>query len=46
MSEKFDKVKGYFDIGLWNEQRVANAVLKGWISVEEFRQITGGKYDI
>ncbi len=46
MSKKFTKVKEYFESGLWNEDRVANAVLKGWITVEEFREITGAVYDI
>lgn len=46
MSKKFEKVKKYFEHGLWNEERVANAVLKGWITVEEFREITGVNYDI
>ena len=41
MSKKYDKVKKYFEDGLWNEERVANAVLKGWITIEEFREITG-----
>lgn len=46
MSKKFLKVKSYFDNGFWNEERVANAVLKGWITVEEFREITGVIYGI
>lgn len=46
MSKKYAKVKKYFDNGLWSEERVANAVLKGWITVEEFRAITGVIYDI
>lgn len=43
---KFEKVKKYFENGLWNVQRVANAVVKGWITVDEFREITGVVYDI
>lgn len=43
-SAKFDKVKSYYDRGLWNEARVANAVVKGWITEEEYEEITGIPY--
>lgn len=43
---RFEKVKKYFDNGLWNVNRVADAVLKGWIDTEQFVMITGEKYDI
>ncbi len=46
MSKKYVKVKKYFDNGLWNEARVADAVMKGWITTDEFREITGVVYDI
>lgn len=41
MSEKFYKVKDYYDRGLWSIERVQNAVVKGWITAEEFETITG-----
>lgn len=44
MSEKFYKVKDYYDRGLWNIERVRNAVVKGWITAEEFELITGQPY--
>lgn len=49
-SEKFEKVKGYYCTfvdgrRLWDESRVRNAVVKGWITEEEFRLITGTEYD-
>lgn len=44
-SAKFDKVKGYYDRGLWNETRVSNAVMKGWITAAEFEEITGKPAD-
>jgi len=28
MSEKFEKVKKFFDLGMWTEQQVRNAVAK------------------
>ena len=44
-SPKFDKVKNYYDKGLWNEEMVRNAVVKGWITEEEFAEIVGKNYD-
>ena len=45
MSSKFDKVKRYYDAGLWNRTMVRNAVIKGWITAEEYQIITGEAYD-
>lgn len=42
---KFEQVKGYYDDGLWKEKRVRDAVVKGWISPENFKEITGEDYD-
>ena len=39
-SSKFMKVKTYYDCGLWTIKMVQNAVLKGWITNEEFLEIT------
>ena len=39
-SPKYEKVKKYYDEGLWDIQRVRNAVLKGWITEEEYAEIT------
>lgn len=44
MSERANKVKGYYDKGLWNKERVKNAVMKGWISETEYTEITGEEY--
>lgn len=43
-SAKFEKVKGYYGSGLWNETRVRNAVIKGWITTKEYKEITGNTY--
>lgn len=43
-SPKFEKVKNYYDTGLWNLARVRNAVVKGWITEAEFKEITGKDY--
>lgn len=45
MSPKFDKVKKYYDSGLWNKTMVRNAVVKGWITAEEYTIITGEVYE-
>lgn len=44
MSPKFNKVKRYYDTGMWNIAMVRNAVAKNWITAEEFTEITGGPY--
>lgn len=36
---KFEKVKKYYNSGLWNEKRVRNAVVKGWITEDECTSI-------
>lgn len=43
-SKNYEKVKNYWDRGLWNETRVRNAVTKGWITADEFTEITGITY--
>lgn len=42
---KYEKVKGYFDKGLWTVSMVHNAVLKGWITAAQFSEITDEEYD-
>ena len=44
VSPKFEKVKGYYEDGLWNKTMVKNAVKKGWITAAEYKIITGEKY--
>lgn len=44
MSKKFKTVKNFYDRGLWSIARVRNAVEKGWITAEEFNEITGEDY--
>ena len=43
-STNFNKVKDYYDRGLWDKSRVANAVLKGWITADEYEEIVGETY--
>ena len=42
-SKNFGKVKVYYGNGLWNKQRVRNAVGK-WITADEYKEITGEEY--
>ena len=44
MSAKFEEVKGYYVLGVWSEKKVHNAVVKGWITADEFKLITGKDY--
>jgi len=44
-SPKFEKVKKYYDDGLWNKEMVRNAVIKGWIRADEYEEITGEPFD-
>lgn len=43
-SAKFNKVKGYYDAGLWNKTMVRNAVKKAWITADEYEEIVGEPY--
>lgn len=42
-SKNFQKVRNYYDRGLWNIGRVHSAVGK-WITEEEYKEITGFVY--
>ena len=44
-STKYAKVKKYYDKGIWNIDMVHDAVVKGWITAEEFEEITGEPYE-
>lgn len=44
-SKNFEKVKKYYDDGKWTLAMVRNAVVKNWITAEEFKEITGEDYD-
>lgn len=44
-SPKFELVKSYYETGRWSKKAVRNAVIKGWITAEEYEEITGEEYD-
>ena len=41
----FQKIKTYYDKGLWNKEMVRNAVVKGKITSEQYELIVGEPYD-
>lgn len=43
-SKHFEKVKYYYEEGFWNKRMVYNVVAKGWITPEEYEEITGEPY--
>ena len=43
-SKHFVEVKKFFDAGVWSEDKVREAVVKGWITAEEFKLITSKDY--
>ena len=43
-SEKYEKVKYYYDTKRWSLIMVQNAVKKSWITEEEYTEITGLEY--
>ena len=49
MSTHYEQVKYFYDTfvngkRLWSIERVRNAVVKEWITAEEFKEITGEQY--
>lgn len=44
-SEKFELVKEYYEAGIWKKKAVKNAVKKGWITADEYEEITGEVYE-
>lgn len=44
MSKKFNMIKSAYERGTWNNVMVHNAVVKGWITEEEYQIITGEEY--
>ena len=45
MSNKYNKVKEYYEKGYWNIAMCRNAVKKGWITAQEYEEITGEPYE-
>lgn len=45
MSKNYEKVKNFYDNGVWSKTRVHNAVEKNWITKAEYKKITGETYE-
>ena len=43
-SEKYDMIKTFYMRKMWDEKKVRDAVVKGWITADEFKQITRIEY--
>ena len=41
----YEKIKNYYDTGLWSEERVRNIVIKGIITKEEYKDIIDKEYE-
>lgn len=44
-SKNYSKVKNWYNMRMWNESRVRDAVKMNWITPEEFKEITGIDYE-
>ena len=44
-SKKYELVKKYFDKGLWNKKKVHDAVVKEWITADEYEEIVAEGYE-
>lgn len=45
MSKWYKKIKEWHEAGYWTAGMVRNAVVKGKITAEEFKKITGTDYE-
>lgn len=44
MNKNFEKIKRYYDEGLWSKERLRNVVSVGKLTKKEYETITGEKY--
>ena len=44
MSKYYNLVRKNYDNGFWSIDKVRDAVIKGWITSDEFQEITGEVY--
>lgn len=43
-SKNFANIRDWYRYKVWNKDKVKNAVIKGWITEEEYLEITGEEY--
>ena len=41
----FEKIKKWYESGMWTKKMVRNAVIKGKITDDEYTKITGEEYE-
>lgn len=41
----YQKIKRWYEYGMWTKEMVKNAVVKGKITAEEYKEITGEDYE-
>ena len=41
----FEKIKKWYESGMWTKKMVRNAVIKGKITEDEYTEITGEAYE-
>lgn len=44
MSKNFERVKKWYTLGKWTKEAVKNAVIKKWITADEYKTIVGEDY--
>ena len=44
-NDMFEKIKKWYESGMWTKKMVHNAVVKGKITEEEYTEITGEAYE-
>ena len=44
MSKWYEKIKGWYEAGWWTKCMVKDAVVKGKITADEYKEITGEDY--
>lgn len=42
---KYETVKRFYQLKVWSIDKVRNAVVKDWITPEQFEEITGEAYE-
>ena len=45
-SRMFEKIKSWYESGIWSKEWVRNAVVKGKITAEEYQEITGEPFQV
>lgn len=42
----YENIKRWYDAGLWKNRMVRDAVRKGVLTADEYREITGKEYEV